>query len=131
MDKIIISFGVVCTFAGILLINANKPNLSSAILVDFEKNVRPVFIKFYLLGMLPLLLLAFSLLYGTFEILNYFLVLILATIMLDTLTIIKIHLAIKKSKYKNELLKFRNYYILTLSGNIFLVLGFKVYFDNL
>ena len=131
MDKIIITIGIFSYIIGILLMSKNKKSISNEAIVEYERNIKPKFIKFFLLGLTPMLIVMFALLSDNLEILNYFLVLIFLTLCLDVLAFYRLWNAIKFSDYKIELSKFQIYFGTVIFGKILTLIGLKLVLEQL
>ena len=116
---------------GMLLMNKNKKSISNEAIVEYERNIKPKFFKFFVLALTPMLIVLFALLSNNLEVLNYFLVFIFLTVCLDMLSFYRLWRAIKVSEYKIELSQFELYFAIVIFGQIVTLIGLKLYLEQL
>jgi len=131
MDKIVITIGIFSYIIGILLMSKNKKGISNEAIVEYEKNIKPKFFKFFLLALTPMLIVMYALLSDNLEILNYFLVLIFLSLCLDMLAFYRLWNAIRVSDYKTELSQFQIYFGTVIFGKIVTLIGLKLVLEQL
>lgn len=114
-----------------LFMNESKKNISNDAIIDYEKSIKPKFFKFFLLALIPMLVILYSLFSNNLAILNYFIVFIIISLSFDLLAFYRLKNAIEISNYKTELSKFPVYFGIVIFGQIVTLIGLKFYLEQL
>lgn len=131
MDKIILTTGILFYFVGILLMNRSKKSFSNDAIIDYEKNIKPNFFKFFLLALSPMLLILIALYTDYLPILDYFTIIIFITFCIDLFAFYRLRSSIMASANRMELAKFPMYFGTVIFGKIITLIGLKLYLEQL
>ncbi|HXU26971.1 MAG TPA: hypothetical protein VN698_07055 [Bacteroidia bacterium] len=104
-----------------------KRKLSDSAILEYEKQIRPAFIKYYYLAIIPLIIYVTLLLTGTTEVLNYIWLIAIITFILDTFTIYKLKAKLSVAENSNTLMDLLKFFIAFVYSKYFLLLALYIY----
>lgn len=130
MDIVIITLGIILMFTAIFLINKVKGKFSDEELIEYERSIRPSFIKYYYIGLLPLIVLSYLLITDIREALEYFGYIILILVVWDVFSILILNHNINVTKFRNKFKSIKVFIGLLIASKILLLFGCKIYLEK-
>lgn len=120
-------------FVSIFLLSRYKSKLSNNSLLEYEKKVKPKFMRYYLVGVLLLLPLPLILSSDNFDVslLKYSWIIILFMLTWNVFTIVRINTLIESTDNHKELKMFRNFFALMIFGKFVSISGLFIYLHSL